>query len=671
MYAHEFRDLESGFYASIMEFQICGLWRILGDLKWQKWPLTLQVLLPHQATPMSCKRPREEKDAVLPVLCPSCAEHFRAGDGASQPPRPVPHRLPCAHCICILCLDVLEMSEHLFCPVCARPALPHQADLALAAYAEEVFSGASAEPAALNMHPLMVAGRLSAMSSSSGTCLGKAECMSRDADILRAHEQQLEAQAAASAAEFACEIDTLHAALNACYKTRVKELDAVVAKRRKQLTACVEELEISASQLRTGAAMADWYTRCDGTVITGASTVSLAAYSSMENMCRPDLNGALVLLKCDLSPVQAAIGALGGLRDGATLASTLDVGNLEAVKAAMVIIQLFGHCETTMAANCAALVEAVTAATGRTDWYPDFNAFAPIVRALPGVIAAHPTSPRVVLAALTVLATISNNCGEAYRCMLDVGMLPTLCKVGSEHKACLPIALVVSRLLKALFLFTSTRHLRLQVSASLCVVVEMMQYIPETPGLLCACMEVFSAASQWGHAAPLCVDVGAVGVIVAAVTRHGEQSDVAVSARTALNCIGKGAAETMTPSLAQLVKNMTAWPGDATFLAESCNTLARTAAWSLPSLYAVCSVLENTTEHDVGDDAWADVWAAACRALNVAVISDEAGLQNIRSFRRIRSTLRKGLKYVRREEDARCAQELMRRVGTYIPISAL
>ena len=87
--------------------------------------------------PSSKKRGRGVSEPH-PVLCPICSVHFRAAPEPS-----VPHRLPCAHCVCLPCLEAYALSDEEGCPVCRKPAEPHVLDLTLASYAEDVYLQAS------------------------------------------------------------------------------------------------------------------------------------------------------------------------------------------------------------------------------------------------------------------------------------------------------------------------------------------------------------------------------------------------------------------------------------------------------------------------------------------------------------------------------------------------
>ena len=97
--------------------------------------------------PSSKKRGRGVSEPH-PVLCPICSVHFRAAPEPS-----VPHRLPCAHCVCLPCLEAYALSDEEGCPVCRKPAEPHVLDLTLASYAEDVYLQASggACPAAVSV----------------------------------------------------------------------------------------------------------------------------------------------------------------------------------------------------------------------------------------------------------------------------------------------------------------------------------------------------------------------------------------------------------------------------------------------------------------------------------------------------------------------------------------
>jgi len=98
--------------------------------------------------------------SATPVLCPSCHEHFRA-----PPHECAPHRLPCAHNVCLACMDTLVMSDELGCPICSKPVEPHVVNLGLAAFAEDS-TDSSASPACATMEDNTAATASSAKASS-------------------------------------------------------------------------------------------------------------------------------------------------------------------------------------------------------------------------------------------------------------------------------------------------------------------------------------------------------------------------------------------------------------------------------------------------------------------------------------------------------------------------
>ena len=203
----------------------------------------------------SVSKKRQRAAVCDPVLCPLCEEHFRA-----PPAITAPRRLPCAHCVCAACLDVWDLCDETGCPVCAKPASTHVLDVALAAYAEEVYAGGAAEgdypaaattaPTDADVHALM----LELAASMAAATAGVAPLLNIAATT-QAAAQWLRDDAASAAARVAEDFAALHAALGVAKGDILAQLKAACAVRIKALEAKADEMTVSVAQLGTGVAL--------------------------------------------------------------------------------------------------------------------------------------------------------------------------------------------------------------------------------------------------------------------------------------------------------------------------------------------------------------------------------------------------------------------------------
>jgi len=82
-------------------------------------------------------------ETVAPVVCPSCGEHYRATYSkpadAEGEPWYEPHTLSCAHTLCGVCWQGVEVSETPTCPVCRKAYTGSSVNTTLGDYSEQVY----------------------------------------------------------------------------------------------------------------------------------------------------------------------------------------------------------------------------------------------------------------------------------------------------------------------------------------------------------------------------------------------------------------------------------------------------------------------------------------------------------------------------------------------------
>jgi hypothetical protein len=209
----------------------------------------------------SKKRARFDR-CLAPVLCPVCCEHFRA-----PPEVTAPRQLPCAHVVCMACLDALNMADEAGCPVCCKPAEPHVPNVALANYAEEVYRENSDVMFGLKDDTCLptpltlvttVAERQEYVDALGGLMQkcsdGRARLLASAAAVC-ADKIKLSADTAALCAKWIENMDALEFALKETRGKVLYQLRAEGAARLKTLETEQDELEVSAGQLDAAVAM--------------------------------------------------------------------------------------------------------------------------------------------------------------------------------------------------------------------------------------------------------------------------------------------------------------------------------------------------------------------------------------------------------------------------------
>ena len=262
------------------------------------------------------------------------------------------------------------MSDEAGCPICSKPAEPHVVNLGLAVYAEDVWQGSAGEGGSASpvcdsdtvddtataassaraasghctAHPSAAAGAMcltelrlvcdccvldcnagqhdvrplgqpglvhalrDRVRASIDTC-ASADLLASAADEHAASQAMCDS-VAASCVRLSENIDALHAALDKCRSQHIASAKAVCAQRVKALAAVIDELEVSAGQLRAGVALGEAALTC------GDAAQMMRALECLEGMAALAAPMAArsidtdIQLSFDVSSVQSVIDRL-------------------------------------------------------------------------------------------------------------------------------------------------------------------------------------------------------------------------------------------------------------------------------------------------------------------------------------------------------------------------
>ena len=185
---------------------------------------------------------------------------------------PVPHTIgACGHVVCLLCLEVLLLSDEDRCPVCRHQGLAHVLNVALAAYSEDMFllrstdTGTTATPAALSFLDAFAVGprkpkacTAAMLPEVAAQCAERAEAFLETANKLRATSAEMTAAVAHTCAAYEAAIDAQIAALNVQRQKTLQDMDSLMRQRQKLLQTDIDQAEVSAAHARVCVAMGQY-----------------------------------------------------------------------------------------------------------------------------------------------------------------------------------------------------------------------------------------------------------------------------------------------------------------------------------------------------------------------------------------------------------------------------
>jgi len=208
-------------------------------------------------------------ESVDPVFCPACSDEYQA-----PPSQSAPMLYACSHTVCKACVDAHELGYELGCAVCGKECGPPVVDVVLAGYCgEEQAAPANASQtsvignsslvtckrrrvdAACDSDPTSISD--AALRATAAKCSDAAAVLLTRSETVAAAKQAMADLTTQACGDYSAAIDRLHADLDEHRRKHISEAKGLCKSRGKAMDAEVDELVVSASQLRTCAAMCD------------------------------------------------------------------------------------------------------------------------------------------------------------------------------------------------------------------------------------------------------------------------------------------------------------------------------------------------------------------------------------------------------------------------------
>ena len=205
---------------------------------------------------------------VDPVFCPGCSDEYQA-----PPSQSAPMLYGCSHTVCKACVDGRELGDAVGCAVCGKESGPPVVDAVLAGYCgKELAAPANASQTAVIGNSLVTCKRRrvdaasdsdptsisdAALRATAAKCSDAAAVLLTRSETVAAAKQAMADLTTQACGDYSAAIDRLHADLDEHRRKHISEAKGLCKSRGKAMDAEVDELVVSASQLRTCAAMCD------------------------------------------------------------------------------------------------------------------------------------------------------------------------------------------------------------------------------------------------------------------------------------------------------------------------------------------------------------------------------------------------------------------------------